>query len=76
MKAKVWVGSTGKAQLEITEAIDNSYDWYDGEIGTRFNIDTTNDNYGVRTAQSDYELLSRIADHINNRQQTFKAVTS
>ena len=77
MNATVIVSGTGKAQLSVSEKPSESViEWYTGELVTRFNIDTTNDNYGVRTAESDYKLLCRIADSINNKQQALSGVQS
>ena len=76
MNATVIVSGTGKAQLQISEKpSENVIEWFTGELVTRFNIDTTNDNYGVRTAESDYKLLCRVADAINTAQLPLKVAT-
>jgi len=77
MNATVIVSGTGKAQLQVSETPpENVIEWFAGELVTRFNIDTTNDNYGVRTAESDYKLLCRVADCINNKQVALSGVSS
>ena len=77
MNATVIVSGTGKAQLSVSEKPSESViEWYTGELVTRFNIDTTNDNYGVRTAESDYKLLCRVADQINSKQASLIPVSS
>ena len=77
MRATVTVSATGKAQLSISETPpDGVVEWYSGELVTRFNIDTTNDNYGVRTPESDYKLLCRVADAINAQHSLLKGVQS
>lgn len=77
MKASVYVNSTGKAQLSVSETpSENVVEWYAGELITRFNLDTTNDNYGVRTAESDYKLLCRVRDAINAKQMALSGVQS
>lgn len=77
MNASVIVSGTGKAQLAISETPPESMiEWFSGELVTRFNIDTTNDNYGVRTAESDYKLLCRVADAINSKQANLIPVSS
>lgn len=77
MNASVIVSGTGKAQLQVSETPpENVIEWFAGELVTRFNIDTTNDNYGVRTAESDYKLLCRVADAINAKQASLIPVKS